>query len=90
MEEYESRLVRAFEAQTAAALNDLAADLPVEQISRRDLAGESALSPTRFPSGRVLEGLRVPPILLLACSVLELSRANHSFGRKRRRTRAGS
>lgn len=36
MEEYETRLGRAFAAQTAGALRELAADLPVEQISRRD------------------------------------------------------
>ncbi|KLO27412.1 hypothetical protein ABW16_15895 [Mycolicibacter heraklionensis] len=36
MEEYETRLGRAFAAQTAGALRELAADLPVAQISRRD------------------------------------------------------
>lgn len=36
MEEYETRLSRAFEAQTAGALNNLVIDLPVERISRRD------------------------------------------------------
>ncbi len=35
MEEYETRLARAFEAQTAGPLNDLVADLPVAQIIRR-------------------------------------------------------
>lgn len=36
MEEYETRLARAFEAQTAGALRDLLADLPVAQIIKRD------------------------------------------------------
>ena len=36
MQEYETRLGRAFESQTSAALNDLVADLPVAQIIRRD------------------------------------------------------
>ncbi|WP_067968322.1 DUF1707 domain-containing protein [Mycolicibacter icosiumassiliensis] len=36
MQEYETRLARAFEAQTAGPLNDLVADLPVAQIIRRD------------------------------------------------------
>ncbi|ORW14798.1 hypothetical protein AWC18_20540 [Mycolicibacter nonchromogenicus] len=36
MHEYETRLTRAFEAQTAGALQDLVADLPVAQIVRAD------------------------------------------------------
>lgn len=36
MEDYETRLTRAFEAQTAGALQDLVADLPVAQIVRAD------------------------------------------------------
>jgi len=36
MQEYETRLGRAFEAQTVAALGDLVADLPVERIRRQD------------------------------------------------------
>lgn len=36
MEEYETRLGRAFEAQTVGGLNHLIVDLPVERISRRD------------------------------------------------------
>lgn len=36
MAEYETRLGRAFEAQTVGALNPLIVDLPVERISRRD------------------------------------------------------
>ncbi|WP_036458750.1 DUF1707 domain-containing protein [Mycobacterium sp. UM_WGJ] len=36
MEEYETRLARAFEAQTAGALRELLTDLPVAQIISRD------------------------------------------------------
>lgn len=36
MPEYETRLGRAFEAQTVVALGDLVADLPVERIRRQD------------------------------------------------------
>lgn len=36
MDEYETRLARAFEAQTAGVLDLLIGDLPVERISRRD------------------------------------------------------
>jgi len=36
MEEYETRLAGAFEAQTAGALRDLLTDLPVAQIIKRD------------------------------------------------------
>jgi hypothetical protein len=36
MAEYETRLNRAFEAQTVGALNQLTIDLPIERISRRD------------------------------------------------------
>ncbi|WP_125079830.1 DUF1707 domain-containing protein [Mycobacterium sp. P7213] len=36
MEEYETRLARAFAAQTAGALRELLTDLPVAQIIRRD------------------------------------------------------
>ncbi len=36
MEDYETRLQRAFEADTAGALDQLLADLPISRISRQD------------------------------------------------------
>ena len=41
MAEYETRLARAFEAQTVGALAELVADLPVTRIERRGARGRA-------------------------------------------------
>lgn len=64
LQEYETRLARAFESQTGGALNDLIADLPVERISRQDPARHAA----RQTAAR--RGVRIHLSAYLAVSVL--------------------
>lgn len=63
MEEYETRL-GAFEAQTVGALNPLIADLPVDQIRRRDPHRRAA----RQAAAR--RGVRIHLVAYLAVSLL--------------------
>lgn len=64
MAEYETRLGRAFEAQTVGALNPLIVDLPVERISRRDPHRRAA----RHAAAR--RGVRIHLVGYLAVSLL--------------------
>ncbi len=64
MEEYETRLGRAFEAQTVRALRDLLIDLPVERIGRRDPQRRAV----RHAAAR--RAVRIHLIAYLAVSVL--------------------
>lgn len=64
MEEYETRVGRAFEAQTAGALKHLVDDLPVARISRQDPSRRAAL---RAAARR---GVRIHLGVYLAVSVL--------------------
>lgn len=64
LEEYEPRVGRVFEAQTAGALNDLVADLPVAQIRRRDPSRRAE----RHAAAR--RGARIHLGVYLAVSVL--------------------
>ncbi|MEB3050089.1 DUF1707 domain-containing protein [Mycolicibacter sp. MYC123] len=64
MPEYETRLGRAFEAQTVVALGDLVADLPVERIRRQDPQRRAA----RQAAAR--RGARIHLGVYLAVSVL--------------------
>ena len=67
MEEYESRLGQAFSAQTAGALNRLTADLPVDQIGRRDPRHQAARHAV------ALRGLQIHVIGYLATSLLMIA-----------------
>lgn len=64
MQEYETRLTRAFEAQTAGVLQELVADLPVAQIVRAD----PRRSAQRDAAAR--RGVRIHLSAYLAVSVL--------------------
>lgn len=64
LEEYETRLGRAFEARTVGALNHLTADLPVERIRRRDPRRRAA----RHAAAR--RGVRIHLVAYLAVSLL--------------------
>ncbi|HEU0192190.1 MAG TPA: DUF1707 domain-containing protein [Mycobacterium sp.] len=67
MAEYETRLSRAFAAQTVGALDSLVADLPVERISRQDPRRRAAL---RAAARR---GVRIHLLAYLAVSVLMIA-----------------
>lgn len=64
MAEYETRLGRAFEAETVGALHDLLIDLPVERIGRRDPQRRAV----RHAAAR--RAVRIHLIAYLAVSVL--------------------
>lgn len=64
MQEYETRLGEAFEAQTVVALGELVADLPVERIRRQDPRRAAA----RHAAAR--RGVRIHLVAYLAVSVL--------------------
>lgn len=66
MSEYETRLGRAFEAQTTGGLDQLVGDLPVQQISRRDPHRRAA----RQAAAR--RGVRIHLLAYLAGSLLML------------------
>jgi Domain of unknown function (DUF1707)/2TM domain len=66
MAEYETRLNRAFEAQTVGALNQLTIDLPIERISRRDPHRRAA----RLAAAR--RGVQIHLIGYLAMSALTI------------------
>lgn len=63
MEEYETRLTQAFEAQTAGALAELVADLPAKQIRGR-------VSRRRAQRGAAALGVRIHLVAYVAVSVL--------------------
>ncbi|MEB3062458.1 DUF1707 domain-containing protein [[Mycobacterium] zoologicum] len=57
MQEYETRLGGAFEAQTAEALGDLVADLPVERIRRQDPQRRAARNAAARRAARIHLGV---------------------------------
>ncbi|MEZ0364162.1 DUF1707 domain-containing protein [Mycobacterium sp. pUA109] len=64
MAEYETRVSRAFEAQTTGGLNELLADVPIARISRRDPNRRAA----RHAAAR--RGVQIHLLAYLAVSLL--------------------